>query len=519
MTEFDKTYVFSDFHGDLDIMAKSFAVKGLMKYDGDQDRLILSIKKHTGDSQAVVLEKLIIKQKKPVRLFFLGDCLDRCNYGYHIIQFFMKIRWEHFNIHPVFLLGNHDLLNFLFFINPYKFYQFYHGCGPSYSKVLEYIRSMGLEKSLKGFVDLHCDEIIELQKRFYREGRIEVSSGHPSTSIILRYGRDYSFFEKLGLTDVEREWECVGRFRDILGVEKEDEGEDDEREYRRWHPEGSYVDTMFKAFIPPDGENRWWGLIPARVRDEDGGRMYYGELEDRNIIRRSVNEREEEILPVDWRVMSVVWRRHYGDYFRKVKYLYHDGSTIYVHGGLSVLSMIDPLVFGGMYFPIERRFRKPDRWMHLGIQAERSNRIVSQVLKNALNDYSFEDMCGAEVVDLMGWWRGSHAGFPQFGGPLWCDFEYLEYCLKDKDNREGLLEFYRQFSETYGIKRVICGHTPFYSFTGEAGPLLKRCDDLEKEAGLEYICVDNGCSRAYRYKSPVPNGIEIDRTGKITDEG
>lgn len=515
----DMTFVFSDFHGDLDTMAKSFAVKGLMTYDGNEEKLIQAIKAGVGSggNHGVSLEKSIIRQKKPVRLFFLGDCLDRCNYGYHIIQFFTKVRWEQFNIHPVFLLGNHDLLNVLFFLNPFKLYRFYRGNGPSYSKVLEYIRSMGLDKSLRGFIDLHRDEIMDLQKQFYREGRIEVSQGHPSTSAILRYGRDYSFFHKLGPVDSKKEWESVSKLREILGIERDEDEIDDESEYRKWYPEGSYVDTMLKAYVPPDGENHWWTLIPGRLRDEeeDEGDMSYGEIADFNILRRKVDKDRVEILPIDWRVISVVWRKHYGDYFRRVKYVYLDGSTIFVHGGISVLSMMDPLVFGNLYFPVERKFRKPDRYMNLEIQAKRSNRLVSQVLRNALNDYSFEDMCGAEVIDLMGWWRGSHAGFPQFGGPLWSDFEYLDNCLKDEEMREGLLEFYRKFSETYGIKRIICGHTPFYTFGEEAGPLLKRNEDLEKELGLEYICVDNGCSRAYRYKRPVPNGIVIDSEGKI----
>lgn len=515
MINFDKTFVFTDFHGDLDIMAKSFAVKGLMTYDGNEEKLIQAIKAQVGGNHGGLLEKLIIRQKKPVRLFFLGDCLDRCNYGYHIIQFFTKIRWEQFNIHPVFLLGNHDLLNLLFFINPFKLYRFYRGNGPSYSTVLEYIRSMGLDKSLKGFIDLHCDEIMDLQKQFYREGRIEVWQGHPSTSTVLRYGRDYSFFDKLGSVDSKKEWESVSKLRDALGIERDEDEIDDESEYRKWAPEGSYVDTMLKAYVPPDGENYWWSLIPGRVRDEDDEDMSYGEIADFNVLRREVGDGRVEILPVDWRVISVVWRNHYGDYFRRVKYLYIDGSTIFAHGGISVLSMMDPLVFGNMYLPVEGKFRKPDRMMNLEIQAKRSNRLVSQVLRSALNDYSFEDMCGAEVIDLMGWWRGSHAGFPQFGGPLWSDFEYLENCMRDEDLREGVLDFYRKFTETYGIKRIICGHTPFYTFGEEAGPLSRRCEDLETELGLEYICVDNGCSRAYRYKRPVPNGIVISSEGKI----
>ncbi|MFC2146702.1 hypothetical protein ACFLRT_05005 [Acidobacteriota bacterium] len=35
---------------------------------------------------------------------------------------------------------------------------------------------------------------------------------------------------------------------------------------------------------------------------------------------------------------------------------------------------------------------------------------------------------------------------------------------------------------------------------------------------VEYICIDNGCSRAYRRDKPVLNGIEIDAAGNILEE-
>ncbi|MCP5107536.1 MAG: hypothetical protein GY950_29380, partial [bacterium] len=510
----DKTFVFTDFHGDLDIMARSFADKGLMAYDGNLETLIKAINVHIPDKHAHVLERSILRQAKPVRLFFLGDCLDRYTYGFHIIQFFSKIRWERFNIFPVFLLGNHDLLNFFFLSNPYKFYRVYHGNGPSYSRVSEYIRSMGMDLSLKGFVQLHGQEILELQKQFYREGRLEFSFPGSATTVTLTYQRDYSFMDKLGLTDADKEWECIGRFRDILvkaGIEVEedhDKEKDDEKAYNSWHPKGSFVDCMLTGLLPLDGGTDWWSIRPGRDDMEGAdGRVYYGPLEDANIMRRKTGDNQVEILPVDWRVIAMVWRKHYGDYFRRARYIVLEGSTIYVHGGVSVLSMMDPLVFGNLYFPLAGEFREPTKFMDLGSQVERSNRLVSQVLKNGLNDCSFEDMSGAEVVDLMGYWRGSHAGFPQFGGPLWSDFEYLEYCMGTRDTRDGLLNYYRKFSEAYGIKRIVCGHTPFYSFGDEPGPRLKRSRVLQDEIGLEYICVDNGCSRAYRRDKPVVNGI------------
>jgi hypothetical protein len=517
MINYERTLVFSDFHGDLDIMAKSFAAKDLMTYDGNVEELINTIKKHVKSRYSLSLEKLMIKQKKPVRLFFLGDCLDRYTYGCYIVQFFIKIRWERFNIYPIFLLGNHDLLNFLFMVNPFKIYKIHHGSGHSYSEVVEYIERMGIDKSIENFIDLHGDELINLQKKFYREGKIDFLQEHHSTT--MKYNRNYSSLANVGVVNSQRERECLRRIQDALGLEIS--VEDEENQYKRsWRERRRDIAYEIRILlhqvhdgIKNAGKN-WWDIRPPDIHEKTRY-MSYGDLEDLNIIKRNKSKHQVEILPVDWRVISMVWRKHYGIYFRKLKHLFLENSTIYVHGGISLLSMMDPMILGNLYSPLDSMFRKPDRFMDLGIQVERSNRLVSQILKNALNDYSFEDMSGAEVIDLMGFWRGCCPGFPQFGGPLWADFEYLELCLKSEDTEVKLLEFYKKFCETYGIKRIICGHTPFFSFGDHPGPRMKKIKTLEEKIGLQYICIDNGCSRAYRRDKPVVNGIEIDTAGGV----
>jgi len=90
-------------------------------------------------------------------------------------------------------------------------------------------------------------------------------------------------------------------------------------------------------------------------------------------------------------------------------------------------------------------------------------------------------------------------------------------CLKSEDTEVKLLEFYKKFCETYGIKRIICGHTPLFSFEDHPGPRMRKIKTLEEKTGLQYICIDNGCSRGYRRDKPVLNGIEIDKAGVITE--
>jgi hypothetical protein len=385
---------------------------------------------------------------------------------------------------------------------------------------VEYIKRMGVDKSIESFIDLHGNELINLQKKFYREGKIEFPQEHHS--ITLKYHRDYSSLANIGVVNSQRERKCLSRIRDALGLDISVDDEEDEYA-RSWRERRDHIAHETRILLRQvnhgvkNADKNWWDIRPRDVHEKKWF-MSYGDLEDTNITRRKTSKHQVEILPVDWRIISMVWRKHYGVYFRRLKYLFLENSTIYIHGGLSLLSMMDPLIVGNLYSPLELQFRKPDRFMDLGIQVERSNRLVSQVLKNALNDYSFEDMSGAEVLDLMGYWRGCRQGFPQFGGPLWADFQYLELCLKSEDTKVKLLEFYKKFCETYGIKRIICGHTPFLYFSDYPGPRMKKIKTMEEEIGLEYICIDNGCSRAYRRDKPVLNGIEIDAAGNILEE-
>ncbi len=519
MIKIDKTVVFSDFHGDVDIMAKSFAAKGLMNYDGNAANLIDSINAHANKKRVPLLEEWMIKQKKPVRLLFLGDCLDRYNYGYHILQFLSKIRWKRFNIHPVFLLGNHDLLNVMVLVNPYKIHRIYQGNGPSYSKTAEYLRSMGVDKSLESFVTLHGDELIKLQKKFFKDGRIEFPQGH--YTITLTYDRDYSFFNKIRFAHPKKEWEYLNDLMDAMGLE--DMKRKTEYSYSRYD-DSLGDDTLYLLweFHNKEGKKHrnWWQITPTDIdRKEADGSLYLGAMRHANVIRRKINPRRVEILPIDWRVMSLVWRKHYGDYFRKTKLVVHEDHTLYAHGGISPLSLMDSQVFGAFYFPFEGGFFEVDRWMTFDMLVGRINRVATQVLTNALNDCGFDDMCGAEVIDQMGYWRGCHKGFPQFGGPLWCDFEFMKIKLDrwHEEDRQQMLGLYKKFCDAYDIKRIICGHTPFHSYR-EVGPLLKMLKPFKEEIGLEYICIDNGCSRAYRSENPVVNGIEIDNRGKITPD-
>jgi hypothetical protein len=513
MTRFNKTLCFSDFHGDLDTMANSFAAKGLMDYQGDVDDLKYRIKTNVQDDIAPSLEKLVIMQDKPVRLFFLGDCLDRGSEGYYIIQIFSKVRWEKFNIFPIFILGNHDLLNFLFLVNPYKIHKLYQDNGPSFSQVSDYICSMDIDKSIQGFIDLHFEEIMSLQKNFYLDGRIEFEE--KNYSIAFHYKRDYSFFNKISHIDSDDMMEFVSKFNKAIGVKEEENNNNNKNFYVGWEPSGRYITNMLNEHHSDKTDESWWDIVPRDLDSEEPVR--FRSLEYINILKRIERGKLIEVLPVDWRVISIVWRKHYGEYFKNVKYLFFEDSTIYVHGGISPTAMIDPLVFGPLSVPFEIKFQEPTKFMNIEIQTNRINRVVTQVLENALKDYSFENMCGAEVVDQIGRWRGSHKGFLQFGGPLWCDFEYIHSCL-EWDKNTLMLGLYKQFAETHGIKRIVCGHTPFRSFGNEPEQPFKMSKILEKEINLEYICIDNCCSRSYRKDNPVLNGIEIDHMGNIISQ-
>jgi len=178
------------------------------------------------------------------------------------------------------------------------------------------------------------------------------------------------------------------------------------------------------------------------------------------------------------------------------------------------LAMMDPLAFGNRYDPRNDTFRPLHGDLGLKDVVERSNRLMAQIVENALNDYSFRRMNGAEVLDQIGFWRGVARGFPTFGGPIWSDFNYLQQCL-EKDERIRLL--YKRFKEATGIERVICAHTPF-KFPNQPEIRFMMSGELQA-IGLEYLCIDNACSIAYCDDECRLNGIEIDRDGKILDLG
>ena len=507
--DFAKTLVFSDFHGDLDIAAKSFADKGLMQYAGDDiENLIHAIKIQAGDNDAELLESFIVPQKKPIRLVFLGDCLDRYRYGYHIIRFFSQINWESFNIYPIFLLGNHDLLNLIFMTNPFHACELHQGTGRKVSEVIEFIQEMGISDSLKGFFDLHGDEIFDLQKEFYENSSLEIPFAH--YSLTLRYDRDYSFF--INIMRSKDKWAYIHQLIDELGLSSEYKKSEQDL---YWIEPDAYISKLFSKFFESQTQTNWWS-IDADKSLTAKHKGYSSELTVFNACQRVGNNGIIETLPIDWRVISLVWRKYYGDWFGRLQYLFHENKTLFVHGGFSPMSMMDPMVLGVMYDHGQDKFRdqifKRDE-VDLDILIGRCNCTVSHVLTNALNDFSFQRVSGAQILDQMGFWRGMSDGFTTFGGPLWCDFEYIHHQV---EQNEWMLNLYKQFCELTEIKRIICGHTHFY--TGDQADIKFKMIRPFLDIGLEYICVDNSCSRAYRQKS-VLNGIKIDANGNIQDKG
>jgi len=482
--KFDRTVVFGDFHGDLDTMLSSMAKKGLIRYDGE----IKAVIKRENEFEAMV-----IPQAQPVRMIFLGDYLDRYHFGYHIIQFLDKIRWENFGIHPIFFMGNHDLINFHFFLNPFEISEIYDGCGHSKCDTLSYINNMGLHDSLESFKALHGDEIVKKQIEFYETGRIEYQDDF--YTLRYEYPHDLSPFAEYRHYTGDDYSNYYNQMVSKLGLDSSLLLED---ENLNSHHELSFVlSNLFEKLT--SGQKNWWVISPKECRRSMLKLGNFNFFIDK-----------QEILPIDWRIISLVWRHHYGDFFRRTRFIHNEDNTVFVHGGLSPLAMMDPLVFGNLYDPRHDTFR-PD--LSLKDVVERSNRLMAQIVENALNDYSFRRMNGAEVVDQIGFWRGVARGFPIFGGPIWSDFNYLQDCL-EKDERIRLL--YKRFKEATGIERVICGHTPF-KFQDKPEIRFLMSDELQA-IGLEYLCIDNACSIAYSEDTRL-NGIEIDRDGKILDMG
>lgn len=507
-TRYERTLVIGDLHGDLEILLRSLASKGLLQFNDKIDPVLGSIRANLDQPYIVDLEAMVLPQKEATQLIFLGDILDRWNQGYHILQFLMKVRWEKFAIEPVYVMGNHDAHNFHFFTNPYRAYLLYEGGEFPLPRRMEYIGDMGLLESLASFMDLHRDEMVKTQEAFYRSGHLEWDLG---------YG-------KLCL-EYQNEWQTL--------LEVSDPPEPFEALFDRWceaydwqaanKDHWELMKRMGERENP--SQQNWWCIHPpdhTPFENWQGG--YHHQLMFFNIFKEmgAVEQSEglvyqsdlfKRVLPIDWRIISLIWRRHYGPLFRQMKQMHLEGDTLYVHGGLTPRVMIDSQSLGVIYRDGEDSFIDVENEQHYSTQnvVDRANRLMSQIVGNALNDYSFQSMNGLEVLDLMGCWRGGRLGFPQFGGAFWGDFEYLRMRWRN----ERVQTLYRQFLEATCIRRVICGHTRFNDADEETRFLQLK--DPE-EMGLDYICIDNSCSRGYRPKS-VLNGIEIDGLGRILDPG
>jgi hypothetical protein len=506
--EFEQTIVFGDFHGDLDIMLASLEDKGLVRYDSQElDDVMGHIKAYLNQPFAEPLEAMVIPQAQPVRVIFLGDFLDRYNFGYHIIQLVEKIRWESFGIYPIFLLSNHDLLNFHFFINPYELSEIYSGSGHSKAETLSYVSRMGIDESLNSFKELHADEITNMQERFYETGVLE----HQETGYTLRYQYpcDLSPLVKYRFTNDD-----YTAHYDKIVTEFGLDAQFKSGNLKRF----TIPNALFNLLGEITGEQRnWWNISPKDDKDYYD-RDYDVTISKFNLFIKEANQKKTEIFPIDWRVISLIWRHHYGNFFRRARLLHSEGTTVFVHGGISPLALVDPLVFGNIYDPRENGFKplrsEYKRDFSLKKLINRSNRLVAQIVENALNDYSFRRMNGTELIDQMGFWRGSASGFPTFGGPIWSDFEYLQ---QNVTKHEKVFLLYQDFQKATGIERIVCGHSNF-NLSDKPDVRFLMIKKLQ-EIGLEYLCVDNACSRGYRYEEPVLNGISIDKNGKILDLG
>ncbi len=519
--------VFGDIHGDLDTLARSLADRRLIRYREDLEQLVGPLRADLHKPFSPDLEALIIPQRRPTQLVLIGDLLDRFPYGYHILQFLSKVRWDRFNIHLVPLLGNHDLMNFMFFTNPFEVHQLMSEAGRPKEEIMQYIGSMGLADSLHSFYDLHHEELQTLQKQFYADGHITFRDGPLERT--LRYPVDLAKLidaPALRLAPTRRRWQPevdpVFRAEDLAAYASnlvEWLGADGLPEDAPSLPTtlNALVQLVFDllgARMRAHGERNWWRVF---LREADRWFGYSPEINGFNAFVTESPDGTYQLLPIDWRLVAIVWRQHYGAFFRRTRILYLDGTTLYAHGGLSPLALLDPLFFGALYSPSADGFRdlKSLSQVNLASFVDRTNRLAAQVMENALNDYSFARMTGAELLDQMGSWRGSSEGLPEFGGPLWADFEFLKAHVEDP-NYPRIRDMYRGFAAATGIERVVCGHTVFISWD-DPERRFQKIEALEP-LGIEYICVDNGCSRAYRWHEPVPTGIEFDANGSITLE-
>ncbi|MDJ0840442.1 MAG: metallophosphoesterase [Acidobacteriota bacterium] len=505
LTGYARTVIIGDIHGDLDTLLASLADKRIIHYSGPVEKVVEIIETGLAEPFLADLEALVQPAETRLQLIFLGDYVDRWYLGYHVIQFLMKIRWKRFGIDAVFLMGNHEAHNLHFFLNPFRAYELYSESVFTTARRCEYIGDMGLVESLTSFMLLHGDEIRDLQKAFYAEGKLSWDLGYGT--LLLEYPNDLSPV----LAPFEAgDWDAVQdhctRIAEVLGYNPSNQ--------TQVEPEELF--EQMGLLTNPEGQNYWSIDPPEEDGKVDWGRGYSPRLTRFNLFTRVREDDGREpiysdVLPVDWRLISMVWRKHYGPFFKSLRQMHLEGDTLYLHGGLSPQVMLDSQGLGVYYRFSEGHFKQKDMHWDISNVVRRANRLASQVIANALADFSFSSMAGTEITDMMGVWRGENRGFTQFGGVYWADFEYLQRELE----HERVMTMYEQFVDATEIRRIICGHTRFYAREDETRYL--QIGAFEK-LGLDYINVDNACSRGYR-SDPVLNGIELDEKGRVLDQG
>lgn len=508
-TVISRTVVIGDIHGDLDSLLYSLADKGLLRYNGQFQQVLRGIRQSIASQSGEALQRMVIKQDADVRLVFLGDILDRFEYGYHALQFLTRVDWGKARIFPVFILGNHDIHNFQFFVNPFKIYKLYEESEHNLDNRLKYIGEMGLLRSLWSFFDLHEAEIRELQTLFYRNGEIDFPQ--PFGKVTFKYNRDLSpllGYKGQSYSDARQFWITVSEKLNIDLPGRE----------RKFY--WAFLEGLKEHESAGNPINYWNINPPLAMRGHTWQKGFDDRIATFNCFRDPIKESVSNIcknmLLIDWRIISMVWRKHYGQFYKQGKVIYSENNHIYVHGGLSPQMLVDSQGFGSMFRIGEQSFVDlgAHRSTRINAVVTRINRLTNQLLTNALNDFSFSSMAGTEITDLLGMWRGGQYSFPQFGGFFWSDFEYLRQELRNP----AILDMYRQFVAATGIKRVVCGHTRFRD-TEDGSTRFLRLERFQ-DIGLDYLCVDNSCSRGYRNENhALLNGIEILADGSIPDRG
>ena len=500
--EYAKTIVIGDLHGDLHALLLSLAYRGLIHYEGDPDSIGALIVAHQGSEYCSALNEMVASQDIPVRLVFLGDLLDRYPFGYHILRFLQCVDWQAKNIELVTVMGNHDIHNLHFFTNPFMAHHIYSESDHSADARAAFICHMGLLDSLEGFRELHGAEIMALQRQFYEEGRLEWDLGYGK--LTLNYDRDLSKLASYSGSD----WKDVAVFCHQMskhfGLSTNPQSDT---------PLEDFLEALGRYEGPLMEYNPFFLGLTGSC-DATYGDGYEPRLLCYNLFYEGDGiEEVKGLIPVDWRLISLVWRKYYGSFYRRFNLVFLDDETLYVHGGLSPRTMIDSMGFGIIYRMAEQDFASQNE---IGLPAKdlvhRINRLAGQIVENVLNDYSFKSLSGTEIFDVIGSCRGGERGFAQFGGFFWSDFNFLQMAV----TRYDLIELYRRFVQATGIRRVICGHTRFEDPFDDDTRYL-QLEELKK-AGMDYICIDNSCSKGYRGRSLIC-GIEINERGVILDQG